>query len=259
MIIIILLLLLNITFISLFVYYYSKYKSCKNETFTLNKSTLPNKSKTPVYVCDKNNIPPQWPFSDYDYDGINIFSQVLLRASGEPGRGEWSVSISKMGDELLWLAGFLPGTIIEISFNDFVASRQVADENGFIFVTKNIPLPTSFLQYDDMRVNITGQVLKDNLVQNSNTSGIQNMSYDVASLQTDRNSCSDTPDSVWAVYTNIDKEKRKQRASTSIDVMFPSIIFGPKKLEDGKVVQKISKTTQTYTIKGGTLNYKTNT
>ena len=77
MIIIIWVLLLNITFISLFVYYYSKYKSCKNETFTFNKSILPNKSKTPVYVSDKSNITPQWSFSDYDYDGINIFSQVL--------------------------------------------------------------------------------------------------------------------------------------------------------------------------------------
>jgi hypothetical protein len=78
-----------------------------------------------------------------------------------------------------------------------------------------------------MRVNITGQVLKDNLVQKSTTSGIQTMSYDVASLQTDRNGCSPVS-KVWGVYTTIDKEKRKQRASTSIDVMFPSTIFEPK-------------------------------
>ena len=175
--------------------------------------------------------------------------------SGVPvAESEWSVSISRAGDLLLWLAGFVPGTLVNITFNDYTAGVQLSDDNGFIYVTNNVPLPTGVLPYNDMRVNITGLALVNGLIVRSTTSGMQQMSYNV-STEDVQNDCS-PKSAIWGVYATVSPLDRTTMSKTPIKVTFPVAIISPKKIVNGKVVQQIEYSTRSHIVKDGSLDTK---
>ena len=253
--------IISLIFAVLFGIYYTKYNSCKKKNSTngtigrslQSQSVLPDKNNKTVHVCDTKNIPPKWPFSNYNFNGISIKSVILERVSGVPlvAGSEWSVYISRAGDLLLWLAGFVPGTIVDITFNDYTAAVQVADENGFIYVTNNVPLPTGVLPDNVMRVNIRGEALVNGLTVTSTTSGMQQMSYNV-STEDVQNDCS-PKSAIWGVYANVSPLDLKTMSKTPIKVTFPATIIHPKKFVNDKVVQQIEYSTRSYIVEDGML------
>ena len=48
------------------------------DLITNGQSILPDKSKTAVYVCDPKNIPPKWPFTNYNFDGVYQSEQHVI-------------------------------------------------------------------------------------------------------------------------------------------------------------------------------------
>lgn len=256
--------IISLVFAVLFGIYYTKYNSCTKKNSTKgttigrslqSQSVLPDKNNTIVHVCDPKNIPPKWPFSNYNFNGISIESMILARASGVPAVGdEWSVSIGRSGDLLLWLAGFVPGTLVHISFNDYIAGIQISDDNGFIYVTNNVPLPTVVLPLNDMRVTITGLALVNGLIVRSTTSGMQQMSYNV-STEDGQNDCS-PKSAIWGVYATVSPLDRRTMSKTPIKVTFPFAIISPKKIVNGKVVQQIEYSTRSHIVKHGSLDTK---
>lgn len=259
--------IISLVFAVLFGIYYTKYNSCTKNNNTKgtigrslqSQSVLPDKNNKTVHACDPKNIPPKWPFSNYNFNGISIESVILSRVSGVSGvpvaGSEWSVSISRAGDLLLWLAGFVPGTLVNITFNDYTAGNQLSDDNGFIYVTNNVPLPTGVLPYNDMRVNITGLALVNGLIVRSTTSGMQQMSYNV-STEDVQNDCS-PKSAIWGVYATVSPLDRTTMSKTPIKVTFPVAIISPKKIVNGKVVRLlVGYSTRSHIVKDGSLDTK---
>lgn len=131
----------------------------------------------------------------------------------------------------------------------YTVVHQIADENGFLFVTENIPLPVDVIPYQDITVKIWGMVVKDGYMQVATTTGVENKAYSLSSNKTE-NKCDQTQN-IWGVYDILPKDKN--RKNETFKVSFPATIFNPKQLVDGKIVQKIDKTVRTYIVKDGSL------
>ena len=269
-ILIILLLIMSI----LFGIYYSKYKSCEKEKTSsksqflrslepqtgLIRTVLPDKNKTPVYVCDPKNIPSKWPFTDYDFDGIAITTRRLeITSSRGDSSDAISWSIRRYGDQLLWIAGFAPNIHVLISFNDLVFSSY-ADDNGFVYVTNNVPLPICALPYNEIRVTVY-EVLDDNGRLKLPKTITQKMSYNV-STNSELESWNDCipKNAIWGVFAILSEENKnkicyninKKIGGEPITVTFPVVINVFPEI-DGKIVQKYEYSTRSGLIKNGEL------
>ena len=150
---------------------------------------------------------------------------------------------------MLWVAGYSPGELVELSFNDSLKTELFADENGFIFPSSNIPLPVIALPYMDMRLTVTGKTLQNGELVDSKDNGMKPLSYGVSTDKLNDEQCKPTS-RIVGVYAITDDITKKQLSNNPVQVTLNTNIIHTGKIVDGKVVRQIDKSTKNCTIHG---------
>lgn len=159
-----------------------------------------------------------------------VISVVLPRASGVVDNSrEWSVSVSRAGDELLWFSNLVPGGKYQLSINDFKIP-MTANSQGMIFPA-DIPFPVAAIPYADIRLTIfPGSTLdpggKSPLVVSVPRDDYEVVTSDgITEINIDNtwylSNCGPTTSvQVIGVYNLLTNDQRKKIAVTPINITF---------------------------------------
>lgn len=209
----------------------------------LKHHTLPDGTK--LLACNESAFPKRWPIVKdiSDPKTSTVVSIPLFRATGSPSvedvGTDWSLSISRAADELLWIAGLIPNKQYTISFNDLAFSYR-SDDQGIIFPS-DIPLPTAAIPYNDMRLNSEG-----NPAYSKESPAV--ISYptslpkgDISFINQDNTTtlvfendpmlvCKNPTKEVFGVYRKVSNERRKNIAKQPIYFNILATAFYPKEI-----------------------------